>query len=141
MRPELAIAFEEVFGRDDSEFTYPDEIAIGDAPALSEGTVKQVLVNRYERNRYARRASIACHGSQCVICGFDFEKVYGPIGKDKIHMHHLKPLSEIQKEYIVNPERDLRPVCPNCHLIIHSKREPFTIEEVRKMIEAACNDH
>ncbi|MGI6487845.1 MAG: HNH endonuclease [Syntrophothermaceae bacterium] len=82
---------------------------------------------------------MAHYGSRCVVCGFDFEKIYGPIGKDKIHIHHLIPLSEIQKEYEVDPIRDLRPVCPNCHLIIHSKREPFTIEEVRKMITMTRN--
>jgi 5-methylcytosine-specific restriction protein A len=139
MRPELIIAFEEVFGRNDSELVYSGEITIEDTPALSEGAVNQVFVNRYERNRRARSISIAHYGSRCVICGFDFEKVYGPIGKDKIHIHHLIPLSGIQQEYEVDPIRDLCPVCPNCHLIIHSKREPFTIEEVRKMISMSFN--
>lgn len=139
MRPELVIAFEEVFGQSDTEFVCSGEITIEDTSSLSEGTVRQVFVNRYERSRHARRICIAHYGSRCVVCGFDFEKIYGPIGKDKIHIHHLIPLSEIQKEYEVDPIRDLRPVCPNCHLIIHSKREPFTIEEVRKMITMSRN--
>lgn len=139
MRPELVIAFEEVFGQSDTEFVCSGEITIEDTSSLSEGTVRQVFVNRYERSRHARSICIAHYGSRCVVCGFDFEKIYGPIGKDKIHIHHLIPLSEIQKEYEVDPIRDLRPVCPNCHLIIHSKREPFTIEEVRKMITMSHN--
>lgn len=136
MRPELVIAFEEVFGQSDTDVVYAEEISVDEIPSLSEGMVRQVFVNRYERNRRARRICIDVYGSKCIICGFDFEKTYGPIGKDKIHIHHLKPLSEIQKEYKVDPIRDLRPVCPNCHLIIHSRREPFTIEEVKKMIDA-----
>lgn len=133
MRPELVIAFENVFGQDDRELLYSGEATIEDTPTLSEGAVSQVFVNRYERSRRARRMSIAHHGSQCVVCGFDFEKVYGPIGKDRIHVHHLIPLSEIGGEYEVDPIRHLCPVCPNCHLIIHSSREPFTIEEMKKI--------
>jgi len=140
MRPELATAFENVFSQDDSEIVYSEEIPIEEASALSEGTVSQVFVNRYERNRIARSKCIDYHGSRCAVCGFDFEKVYGPAGKNKIHIHHLIPLSEIQKEYEVDPVRDLCPVCPNCHLIIHSRKEPFTIKEVREMIRTSGND-
>jgi 5-methylcytosine-specific restriction protein A len=43
-----------------------------------------------------------------------------------------------QGEYEVDPIRDLRPVCPNCHLIIHSKKVPFTVEEVKNMLRKAC---
>lgn len=139
MRPELVMAFEKVFGQVNSELAYSGEITIEDAHTLSEGTVSQVFVNRYERNRRARSICIAHHGSKCIVCGFDFENVYGPIGKNKIQVHHIIPLSEIQQEYEVDPVRDLCPVCPNCHLIIHSKKEPFTIEEVRKMIIRSRN--
>jgi 5-methylcytosine-specific restriction protein A len=134
MRPELVIAFENLFDSDESEFVDSGEITIEDTPLLHEGTVSQVFVNRYERNRRARNICIAHYGSRCAVCGFDFEKVYGSIGKNKVHIHHLMPLSNIQQNYEVDPVRDLRPVCPNCHLIIHCKREPFSIEEVREMI-------
>ena len=136
MRPELVIAFEQVFGQSDSEFEYPGEITIEDNTTLSEGAVSQVFVNRYERSKQARTACIEHHGCRCSVCGFDFGEVYGPIGQNKIHVHHLIPLSEIQQEYKIDPVRDLRPVCPNCHLIIHSKREPFTINEVREQIRS-----
>ncbi|MDK2974312.1 MAG: 5-methylcytosine-specific restriction enzyme [Methanofollis sp.] len=137
LRPELATAFENVFGQDDSEIIYAGEMTVKNVPVLSEGTVSQVFVNHYERNKSARNKCIAHHGSRCVVCGFDFEKVYGLMGKNKIHVHHLVPLSKIKKQYKVDPVRDLRPVCPNCHQIIHSKKEPFTIEEVREMIDTS----
>lgn len=31
----------------------------------------------------------------CQICGFDFEKVYGEIGKDFVECHHTIPVSEM----------------------------------------------
>ncbi len=137
MRPELAEAYKQVFGRDDSELVYPGELTVQDSAVLFEGAVSKIVVNRYERDKKARTACIEHYGCHCAVCGFDFEKVYGPIGQNKIHVHHLIPLSEIRQEYKIDPVRDLRPVCPNCHLIIHSKREPFTIDEVREQIRSS----
>lgn len=135
MRPELVKAFERFLDEEiNDEHVYLDEVIHDEASLMSEGIVKQVFVNRYERNRAARNKCIEHYGSQCVICGFDFEEVYGPIGKNKIHVHHLVPLSKIKHDYKVNPIYDLRPVCPNCHLIIHSKKEAFTIEEVKNLL-------
>jgi 5-methylcytosine-specific restriction endonuclease McrA len=101
-----------------------------------EGTATKVLINSYERNPKARAKCIEFHGARCCICGFDFEAAYGRIGTGYIHVHHLTPLSSITKEYRVDPKKDLRPVCPNCHAIIHRKNPPFTIEEVRNLLKA-----
>ncbi|MEG4267597.1 HNH endonuclease, partial [Microcoleus sp. Pol12A4] len=51
-----------------------------------------------------------------------------------IHVHHIIPLSEINQEYEVNPIQDLRPLCPNCHAMIHRKYPPFTIEEIKDLL-------
>ena len=134
MRPELVVAYEQVFGQSGPELVYPGELTVQDSAVLFEGAVSKVVVNRYERDKKARTECIDHYGCRCAVCGFDFAKVYGPIGQNKIHVHHLIPLSEIRQEYKIDPVRDLRPVCPNCHLIIHSKREPFTIDEVKEMI-------
>lgn len=134
MRPELAEAYKRVFVQDDSELVYPGELTVQDSAVLFEGAVSKIVVNRSERDKKARAKCIEHYGCRCAVCGFDFENVYGPIGQNKIHVHHLMPLSEIRQEYKIDPVRDLRPVCPNCHLIIHSKKEPFTIDEVKEQI-------
>ncbi len=109
---------------------YPDDI--GDN-TLIEGAKKQVIVNAYERNPKARQECIEHYGTKCFICGFDFEKIYGEIGKGFIHVHHIKPLSEINEEYEVNPIQDLRPVCPNCHAMIHKKKPAYSINEIQSL--------
>jgi 5-methylcytosine-specific restriction protein A len=78
------------------QIVYPDEV---DEDNLYEGTIVSVKVNKYERNKEARDKCIEYHGSKCCVCDFDFEKVYGELGKGFIHVHHIRPLSEIDKEY------------------------------------------
>lgn len=68
----------------------------------------------------------------CEICGFDFEKEYGEIGKDFIEAHHLEPISEIieEKESKID---ELLMVCSNCHKMIHRKRPWLSREEIKKL--------
>jgi 5-methylcytosine-specific restriction protein A len=66
-----------------------------------------------------------------VVCSFDFEKFYGSIGEKYIHVHHKISLSEIKKEYKLDPINDLVPVCPNCHAIIHKTRPALTVEQLK----------
>lgn len=111
----------------------PDEVAR--SATLVEGAVRQITVNAYERNPKARRQCIAAHQARCHICGFDFGTAYGPEFAGFIHVHHLRPLAEIRGEYIVDPIEDLRPVCPNCHAIIHhGGGKPRSIEEVQQLL-------
>jgi 5-methylcytosine-specific restriction protein A len=42
--------------------------------------VTRIEVNRYERDREARKACIRHHLTACTVCGFDFNKRYGAIG-------------------------------------------------------------
>lgn len=116
----------------------PEEINTITAEKLFEGSKKTIVVNAYERNNKARNECIKKHGTICAICGFDFAEIYGEVFKGKIHVHHIVPLNEIDSEYQVKPEKDLVPVCPNCHLVLHAKNSgTYTIEEVKKFIENA----
>ena len=86
---------------------------------IPEGAKLRITVNRYERSRTARTKCVAKHGYACKVCGIDFSKVYGEIGKNYIHVHHIVPISKIGKDYHVDPINDLIPVCPNCHAMLH----------------------
>ena len=101
-----------------------------------EGALKKVFVNRYERDREAREKCIAKKGCKCSVCEMDFEKVYGEIGRGFIHVHHIVPISSIGAEYLIDPEKDLLPVCPNCHAMLHHGKdgEVLTIEELKKQM-------
>jgi 5-methylcytosine-specific restriction enzyme A len=102
-----------------------------------EGSVQRRLVNAYERNPAARRACLAHWGTACLVCGFDFGSTYGELGEGYIHVHHLVPIATIGDEYDVDPVQDLRPVCPNCHVMIHMGGTNRAIEEVQAIIQAS----
>jgi hypothetical protein len=103
---------------------------------LHEGARLRVESDRYERNGEARERCLAQYGAACVACGVDFGRVYGEGAAGFIHVHHLTPLATVAADYVVDPVRDLRPVCPNCHAVIHLREPPFTIDEVRALLAA-----
>lgn len=133
--PGLFAYLEELAGRAQKgeHHLLADEVAPG---RYYEGAVHSVMVNAYERDREARRCCIQHYGPKCVVCGMDFGTVYGAVADGFIHVHHLKALSEIGAEYRVDPVADLRPVCPNCHAVIHLGGQTRSIEEVRKFLES-----
>jgi 5-methylcytosine-specific restriction protein A len=102
--------------------------------SLIEGALRRVLSSEYERNATARRACIEHYGASCFVCGFSFEATFGELGRGFIHVHHLTPMSSIGSEYRVDPIADLRPVCPNCHAMLHCKDPPLTIEALQAHI-------
>ena len=111
---------------------FPDEVE--EAINFREGATRKVLVNVYERDPNARRECLKRYGTRCSVCTLSFGEKYGTDFETAIHVHHLRPLSEIGKAYVVNPIRDLRPVCPNCHAVLHRRVPPYTIEEVRSFL-------
>ncbi|HEV2695537.1 MAG TPA: HNH endonuclease [Verrucomicrobiae bacterium] len=116
------------------EFVSPEEIS--PSQDLIEGGSKTISVNVYERNSKARRECIEHYGCACSVCGFDFEKKYGAIGKNFIHVHHLRDLASIGKSYSVKPKDDLRPVCPNCHAMLHKSKPAYEINELKRLLAA-----
>jgi predicted HNH restriction endonuclease len=101
-----------------------------------EGAVRHVVVNAYERDRLGREACLEHYGRSCVACGFNFGAKYGGETIGYIHVHHIRPISQIGRRYRLDPIRDLRPVCPNCHAVIHRREPPFSIDEVKQMLKS-----
>jgi hypothetical protein len=113
---------------------FPDELE--SRKTYREGAVRQVVVNAHERNEKARQDCVRHYGPTCFLCGFNFARVYGDVVDGLIHVHHLKPISEIGEEYVVDPIADLRPVCPNCHAVLHRRDPPYTLEDVSNFLSS-----
>lgn len=114
---------------------FPD--ILNEDEAHYEGAKKSVLVNKYERSSKARENAVKFHGLRCKVCEINFEDKYGLIGKDFIHIHHLVPINEIGKNYKIDYQKDLIPVCPNCHSMLHRKIDgkELTVDELKRMIK------
>jgi predicted HNH restriction endonuclease len=102
---------------------------------ITEGKKIKFYTTKYERSKSNRDAAIKVHGTKCKVCEFDFEKKYGEIGKSFIHVHHINPLHSLEEEIVINPVTDLVPVCPNCHAMIHRRKDRvLTVEELKQCI-------
>jgi 5-methylcytosine-specific restriction protein A len=102
-------------------------------PYLEGGEEQRIILSRI-RSRAARQECIEKYGAVCAVCGFNFEKQYGELGKGFIHVHHLVPLSTKTELESITAD-DLRPVCPNCHAMLHKGKNPPTIEDLKKLIK------
>jgi 5-methylcytosine-specific restriction protein A len=101
--------------------------AQGETFTASEGDLKQRLIWSRSRESSLRKAKLR-HASRnspdgllrCEVpgCGFCFEEVYGDLGADFAHVHHLKALAA--RDQAENTTfADLAIVCANCHAMIH----------------------
>lgn len=100
----------------------------------AEGALRQLSVNAHERSGLARERAIAIHGTDCRVCGINFERTYGDFGKGFIHIHHVDPIANAVENRPVDPRHDLVPVCPNCHAMLHRRNPPFTTHELAQMM-------
>lgn len=105
--------------------------SVDQLPAALEGAERQITRNMRERDPVARAASekawrAAAEGRLvCQGCGIDFGKTYGPRGEGFMHFHHQSG---------VEPPRDLVPVCPNCHAMIHRGETALSLSELQALI-------
>jgi putative restriction endonuclease len=101
---------------------------------VSEGKKVAVYTTKYERSKTNRDKALKIHGYSCCICGINFKDKYGDLGEGFIHVHHVKPLYELDAEVVIDPVNDLVPVCPNCHAIIHRrKNNVISIDEMKQL--------
>lgn len=116
-------------------FNFAEELPA--SKKIVEGAKKEVTVNAYERSTKARNECIKHWGAKCKVCDVDFGKQYGKAAKGFIHVHHVVSMSAIGKTYKINPKKDLLPVCPNCHAVMHFSEPPLTVAKVRAMMKNA----
>lgn len=116
-----------------SPIRVPEELI--QARRYPEGFLKRITVNAYEREPAARQACLEYWGYSCQVCGFKFEEIYGDLGKEFIHVHHITPLATAREDYTVDPIEDLRPVCPNCHAMLHRHSRVMGLDELRALMK------
>lgn len=109
-----------------------DLVRPGVQTTYSEGTRYDIVATGIERNAAARAKCIEHHGYSCAVCDLDFGNTYGELGRGFIHVHHLQPIAEVEGVREVDPIKDLIPLCPNCHAMVHRTRPPLTIDALRK---------
>lgn len=135
MRPVLLRCLRDLIAELRTPITLPEEVLV--SATLIEGAKRQIIVNAYERDPAAKPRCLKRWGTSCIVCGFSFGAAYGQLGEGYIHVHHLRPLSTIGDAYELNPEEDLRPVCPNCHAMLHRREPVLSIEELRGLLQYA----
>ena len=102
-----------------------------------EGATSKIRVNRYERDLRNRAAAISIHGTNCQACGMKFGLCYGEIAEGYIEVHHTTPVSQLGENYLIDPAKDLVPLCSNCHSVVHRRNPPLSVNELKTRIEAA----
>lgn len=115
---------------------------------VSEGKVEIKASKSRERSKALRDAAIQHYSVAgklyCSVCNFCFEEKYGELGKDFIEIHHEKPVCSFDEEgsaqFISEAVKNVKPLCANCHRMIHrNHKKPMTIEELKKIIEPSSN--
>jgi len=111
---------------------------------ISEGKSEYILTKKNQRSGKLRKKAIEHYKDirgtlYCDICNFDFEKTYGAPAKGYIEMHHLKPVymykdGDVERT-IMDAIINLLPVCANCHRVIHRRKPPYEIKDVRGFYE------
>ena len=106
----------------------------------AEGAISHVVSTKYERSPVNRFRCIQYYGPTCWVCDEDFGITYGEIGTGFIEVHHRTPVSQLGPDYVVEPRRDLIPLCSNCHSMIHRRNPPFTPMELRARVGKASKE-
>ena len=117
-----------------------------DTASSIEGGLIPSWSTRRERDPNNRAQCLELYAPVCAVCDMNFLKEYGEIGRDFIHVHHERPLasSDADQGTVHVPARDMKPVCPNCHAMLHrgmnaNQGEVRSIAELRAIREQAKN--
>lgn len=100
-----------------------------------EGKRYSVISTAIERDNSARRRCLEHFGYNCNVCSINFEKEYGDIGKSYIHVHHRVDLAHTNGKHVIDPKKDLIPLCPNCHAMVHTEKPAMSVEKLKLIYE------
>lgn len=111
---------------------------------VSEGELTQKDTPTRRRSALLRRAAIQHYARPdgslpCAVCGFDFRSRYGPLGEGYIQIHHETPLFQYEDEgveaFLPQAVKRVKPLCANCHSMIHRDRKhPLAVEALKALL-------
>jgi hypothetical protein len=116
----------------DKELNFPGADDLDDTNG-EEGFLeggRQIAVSTVRSDRL-REAAKQKQGLNCYCCGFNFEQFYGTIAHDKAIVHHRETFDGRTRKSTVD---DVRVVCANCHYVIHLKKPPIDVDELKSLI-------
>lgn len=111
----------------------PEQIEINQE-LFDEGFRTEIIKEVVGRNSRLIAKAKQHYPATCCICKFDFGRAYGSHGEGFIEMHHLHPISNGKRKSSI---KDLRPVCANCHRMLHRGKEMLSIEELKNIFETS----
>lgn len=106
---------------------------------FEEGGEVVVTSKRYERSNALRAEAVRHYGVNCYVCDFNFSEAYGEIGAGFIHIHHIDRVADSGVR-VVDVEKDLIPICPNCHAMIHRETPPMNPEKLKQIMKDASGE-
>lgn len=123
----------------EKRFKDVDETLKSKSPDVLEGIerVKEAVFISKSRNRKIVDEKKRNSNYTCEVCGFNFEKMYGDIGKKFIVAHHLRPIGIRGEKGEITRQEDIALVCENCHRMLHIRgphESPYTLEELKNRI-------
>ena len=111
---------------------------------VSEGEIAKKDTVVRKRSKKLRDAAIAYYTKPdgkiyCAACGFCFADMYHDRGKGFIEIHHEKPLYQFSTDgfeaYIGEAVKNMKPVCSNCHRMLHRGESTITVDELKQIIQ------
>jgi hypothetical protein len=119
----------------------PTEVAFLDVAELDfqdeEGRERLRQHLRRERSsKLVREFKRNLADPSCSVCGFNFLRAYGEVGRGFIEAHHTKPVAELEPDEIVQV-KDLISVCSNCHRMLHRRYPTMDCKSLRDLIAEA----
>ena len=112
---------------------------------ITEGKISTKTAVVKERSQKLRKAAIEYYTKDekiiCSVCGFDFKKTYGNLGDGYIQMHHENPIYQYSddgfEEYISEAIKNMKPLCANCHCMVHrNKNNVISITELKSIFDS-----
>ena len=114
-----------------------------DETMISEGRIEMVKKYAKKRSKALRDAAVKYYTRnghiECCACSLEFSSHYGAIGKNYIEIHHLNPICEYDGEVRLDLDeaiRELRPLCANCHRVVHLHNPILSIQAVQDALQA-----